>query len=144
MNKQVTFNGSDIAPCGLNCGTCMAYLRTKNRCFGCRTDFDGKRKTCLECKIKNCQFLQKTISGFCFECKIFPCDKIKHIDRRYRTKYHARLIENLLSIKENGMSGFLIDEAKKWTCPKCSATLSVHRDNCLNCNYKLKNIGARS
>jgi hypothetical protein len=27
-----------IAFCGMNCTLCMAYLRDKNRCPGCRTD----------------------------------------------------------------------------------------------------------
>ncbi len=138
MNNTVTFDRSLIAPCGINCGTCMAYLRPKNRCLGCRIDFEGKRKTCLECKINNCQLLQKTSSKFCYDCETFPCDKISHIDKRYKNKYHARLIENLLTIKEIGISGFLDQETKKWICPKCGATLSVHRDNCLICNYDFK------
>lgn len=25
-----------IAPCGMNCSICMAYLREKNKCPGCR------------------------------------------------------------------------------------------------------------
>lgn len=28
-------NRNLIAPCGMNCGVCIAYLREKNRCQGC-------------------------------------------------------------------------------------------------------------
>jgi hypothetical protein len=134
MAPLVSFDKSLIAPCGINCGTCMAYLRDKNKCLGCRMDFESKRKSCLECKIKNCDFFSKTNSNFCYECDEFPCERIKHIDKRYRTKYKTSLIQNLVSIKENGIESFLKQEVKKWKCPNCGSTLSVHRDNCLFCS----------
>jgi hypothetical protein len=133
MTTSVFFDRSMIAPCGINCGTCMAYLRVKNKCYGCWADFDSKRKTCNECKIKKCELLTKTASKFCFECEIFPCERMKHIDKRYRTKYRASLIQNLITIKEIGITAFLELEVKKWTCPNCGSTLSVHRDSCMAC-----------
>ena len=135
MANSVEFDMPLIAPCGINCGTCLAYLRVKNKCYGCRVDFDSKRKTCVECRIKNCEFLAKTNSKFCFECEKFPCERIKHIDKRYRTKYRSGLIQNLLLIKETGINTFLESEVKKWTCPKCGSTLCVHREKCLKCSY---------
>jgi hypothetical protein len=134
MTTTVSFNKSLIAPCGINCGTCMAYLRIKNKCFGCRVDFDSKRKTCTECKIKNCALLAETSTKFCYECEIFPCERINHIDKRYRTKYRASLIQNLVTIKDFGIENFLELESKKWTCPNCGSTLSVHRDKCFFCS----------
>ena len=141
MTNTITFDRAFIAPCGINCGTCMAFLRPKNKCLGCWVDFDGKRKSCSICKIKKCELLQKTTSKFCYECEIFPCDRIKHIDKRYKLKYHARLIENLINIKENGINSFLDKEAIKWTCPQCGSTLSVHLDYCIVCTSKPKNNG---
>jgi hypothetical protein len=138
MTNPISFDSSLIAPCGINCGTCMAYLRTKEKCPGCRIDFGEKRKTCKECKIKNCDLLSKTSSKFCYECESFPCDKIIHIDRRYKKKYHARLIDNLLTIREYGINQFLGNEVKKWTCPQCGSVLCVHRDYCLVCSYENK------
>jgi ribosomal protein S27AE len=135
MTTSVTFDRSLIAPCGINCGTCMAYLRPRNKCFGCRVDFDSKRKTCNECKIKNCDLLTRTSLEFCYECGIFPCEKMKHIDKRYKSKYRASLIQNLVSIRDIGITSFLKNEGKKWTCPKCGSTLSVHYDKCLKCSY---------
>ena len=43
-----------IAPCGMNCGICYAYLREKNKCFCCHIEDPNKPKTRLNCKIKNC------------------------------------------------------------------------------------------
>jgi hypothetical protein len=134
MATAVTFDSSMIAPCGINCGTCMAYLRVKNKCYGCRVDFDSKHKTCIECRIKNCELLAKISSGFCYDCEIFPCERIVHIDKRYRIKYRSGLIQNLVSIRDTGIKSFLENEAKKWTCPNCGSTLSVHRNNCLVCS----------
>lgn len=141
MVTPVTFDRSMIAPCGINCGTCMAYLRPRHKCLGCRVDFDSKRKTCRQCKIKNCEHLAKTSLEFCSECELFPCEKIKHIDKRYRTKYRTNLIENLVSIKESGIDKFLNNEVKKWTCQNCGSTLSVHLYKCPNCLIDLKNNG---
>jgi len=134
MTTSISFDTSMIAPCGINCGTCMAFQRVKNKCYGCWVDFDSKRKTCTDCKIRNCEYLVRTSSKFCYECEIFPCEKIKHIDKRYRTKYRTGLIQNLLTIKETGIANFLELEVKKWTCPNCGSTLSVHRDSCLVCS----------
>ena len=136
MNSKklpVTFDKSLFAPCGMNCGTCIAYLRDKNKCFGCRIPPASKLKTRYLCKIKNCSFLEKTDSKFCYECEEFPCQRIKHIDKRYRTKYKTSFIENLLMIKNKGIIDFLVFETKRRTCPNCGSILSVHRDNCLTC-----------
>lgn len=128
------FDKSLIAPCGMNCGTCIAYLREKNRCSGCRTLPTDDVKTRVKCKIKNCNKLGETLSGFCFECSEFPCRRIKNIDTRYRSKYHTSFIENLTMISERGIDAFLAFEIMRRTCKSCGSTLSVHRDNCLTCS----------
>ena len=46
-----------IAPCGMNCGICMAYLREKKKCPGCRVADTNKAITVIRCKIKNCHEL---------------------------------------------------------------------------------------
>lgn len=137
MKSRVTFDTKLIAPCGMNCGTCIAFLREKNKCYGCRIDTEDNLKTRLLCKIKNCEDLSKTSSKFCFDCGKFPCKRIKHIDRRYKTRYKTSFIENLLMIRDKGMEYFLEFESGRRACPKCSAVLSVHRENCLKCRIEL-------
>jgi len=83
-----------IATCGMNCGICIAYLREKNKCSGCRGLNKGNPITRSECKIKKCDKLH---SEFCFNCEEFPCKKLMHLDKRYQTKYNMSMIENLLS-----------------------------------------------
>jgi hypothetical protein len=58
---------SFIAPCGMNYGICMAYLRDKNKCPGCRGDDFNKPVTRVKCKIKNCLIFQTSKAKYCFE-----------------------------------------------------------------------------
>lgn len=129
-------NTSFIAPCGMNCGICQAYLRDKNKCPGCRGADLNKSVTRVKCKIKNCVFFQTSTAKYCFECEKFPCDNLKHLDKRYRTNYNMSMIKNLEDIKKFGVITFLIAEKKKWTCSKCGGTICVHKDYCYSCEKK--------
>ena len=133
MVPQATFDRLMIAPCGMNCGTCIAFLREKNRCPGCRIYSNDKAISIQRCIIPRCIYLDKTVSKFCFDCEKYPCKRVKQLDKRYRTKYKTSFIENLRMIKEDGIDSFLAFESKRRTCQYCGSVLSVHRDNCLIC-----------
>ncbi|MCF8297908.1 MAG: DUF3795 domain-containing protein [Saprospiraceae bacterium] len=127
-----------IAPCGMNCGLCMAYLREKNRCEGCRGSNENKPNQCVRCIILNCEFLAKTKSGFCYECEKIPCRRLKQLDKRYRTKYNMSMLENLESIKTIGLEQFVKNEKERWKCEVCGGTICVHYGLCLTCNDRKK------
>ncbi len=133
MKPQVSFDKSLIAPCGMNCGTCIAYLRDKNKCPGCRVYSDDKAVSIQRCIIPKCVHLVKTESKFCFECEKYPCKRVKQLDKRYRARYNTSFIENLAMIKEKGIEKFLVFESKRRTCHNCGSILSVHRDYCFSC-----------
>jgi hypothetical protein len=136
---EIQFDNELIAPCGINCGTCIAYQREKkNRCHGCRRADLNIPKSRLTCKIKNCEHLQKLESKLCSDCQLFPCALLKHIDRRYRLRYSTSLIRNLDTIKEVGLTKFVESEVRRWTCGNCGALLSVHKNYCMKCNLQLK------
>lgn len=123
-----------IAPCGMNCGLCAAFLREKNTCPGCRL-FDAKEPVSIaRCRIKNCHSLKKEKFRFCFECADFPCRLIKHLDKRYRLKYNMSMIENLEDIREDGLKNFLKRQARRWRCPRCGGVICVHKGYCLKCH----------
>ncbi|MBP7497381.1 MAG: DUF3795 domain-containing protein [Bacteroidales bacterium] len=122
-----------IAPCGMNCGICLAYLRDKNNCFGCWGDNADKPIYCSRCIIMNCELLGKTKSKFCYECQKFPCKRLKQLDKRYKTKYNMSMLENLNSIKINGLKSFVTSEKERWLCHKCGGSICVHRGYCLSC-----------
>lgn len=135
----MNYQASHIAPCGINCGTCLAFLRTKNRCDGCWSADASKRHYCSVCRIKNCELLNQTETKFCYECNKFPCQRLKQLDKRYRLGYNISLINNLISIKEKGIQHYLEDEKKKWTCPYCKSDLCVHRNTCPTCGHLMVN-----
>jgi len=126
-----------IAPCGMNCGACIAFMRDKNKCPGCRVFSKEHSNYVRKCKIKECEILKGSDSGFCYDCDVFPCRRMKQLDKRYSTKYRTSLIANLLTIKDKGVRYFLESESAKWTCPACGAELSIHRDFCPSCKHVL-------
>jgi len=115
------FGANLIAPCGINCGVCMAYLREKNHCNGCRNLGQNLRKSIAACRIRRCD---KREGMFCSSCTEFPCDRLRHLDERYQKRYDMSEIENLITIRDNGVEKFLETEYAKW----CSDTgiLCVH------------------
>jgi len=125
-----------IAPCGMNCRLCRAYIRDKKACPGCRDGDSFKSKACVSCRIKNCENIAKGRAKYCFSCSSFPCDKLNHLDKRYRTKYGMSMIENLENIRKFGIRNFIRNEKERWTCPECSELICVHKPQCLSCGHK--------
>ncbi len=104
------FEAKLIAPCGMNCMVCRAYLRQNNPCLGCNVAGQKMPKTRARCVIRLCK---KRNGPFCYDCGEFPCDQLLRLDRRYRTKYGMSEIENLEKIRDRGMKYFLQEECKK-------------------------------
>jgi hypothetical protein len=130
-----------IAPCGMNCSLCIAYQFRKNDlnkqgfhrmyCPGCRP----RGKHCLH-MANACELLGKGSVRFCYECSDFPCRRLKSLDKRYRSKYHMSMIENLQFIQTHGMEKFLVKEEKQWQCPECGAQICCHNGLCLQCSIE--------
>lgn len=138
MNPGLIMNAKLIAPCGMNCGVCMTYLREKNKCPGCRVPDTSKNIFCIRCIIKNCKILKDKKWKYCSKkCKNYPCTRLKSLDKRYRNKYHMSMIENLENIRLFGAEKFVKNEKIRWTCPKCGGTICVHRGCCINCGTKI-------
>ena len=104
-----------IAPCGMNCHLCIAYLREKKTCPGCRDYNNNKSDSRTLCVIKNCAVLKEKNLKFCSDkCHKFPCLRLKNLDKRYRTKYGMSMIENLEFIHQNGIRKFIKHEKQRW------------------------------
>lgn len=113
-------NQNLIAPCGINCGQCLHFLRPQNKCPGC---FSGRKVNgkCIKCGIKLCQNRK---GEYCFDCEQFPCDRLKCLDNRYREKYGISEIENLINLKKQGIKKFMAHEQQKWV--NSEGILCVH------------------
>lgn len=124
---------SMIAPCGMNCALCMGVLRKKNPCPGCRQESEDKPASCRNCKIITCGDWQHYPNEMCGGCQRY-CTRMKNLDKRYRTKYHMSMVENLTYINDHGMDAFLAWQETRFACPHCGERLSVHREHCPHCN----------
>ncbi len=122
-----------IAPCGMNCKLCIAYVRKRKPCSGCNGPDENKPYHCAVCRIKNCEEHKTRSTNFCYDCRLFPCSRLKQLDKRYRTRYGMSMIENLNYIKQFGLKPFITAENTKWSCESCGRLLSVHRDSCPAC-----------
>ena len=111
----IVFKKELIAPCGMNCGSCLGFMRFKDHCQGCRMFDNSKPEYCKSCIIVNCDLLKTTESGFCFDCPKYPCRRLKNLDKRYRTKYNTSFFENLAMIKNEGIDQFLSFETNRRT-----------------------------
>lgn len=125
-----------IAPCGMNCAVCMAYLREKARCPGCRCLSGDMPVSISRCAVRNCETIMADPSAFCGECATFPCKRVKQLEKRYTTKYHVSMLDNLRVIRKQGMEALLAREAEKWRCAECGGTVSCHRLTCAACGAK--------
>lgn len=127
--KKVDISPGLIAPCGINCSLCSGFQRVKNPCVGCNNS--GNKPTyCISCKIKICT---ENRNEYCNMCEKHPCKRLKDLEKRYRTKYGVNIYENMKNILEYGISVFIKNEKKKWSCLKCGSILSMHKEHCNEC-----------
>ena len=124
-------DASLIAPCGMNCALCYAYQRNKKHCDGCRSD-NIPFEYCRRCAIKSCKTRLENGWTDCSLCER-PCQRLKQLDKRYRTKYGMSMLANLQNIRVEGMDSFLKGQADTWTCPDCGGLICVHRGRCMKC-----------
>ena len=133
MSEQ--FSAEMIAPCGMNCGICIAY-------FGYTMSGKKRKHTCITCRLRErpCAFIKRKCDKlkdreieYCFKCTDFPCENLKNLDKSYKTKYGMSTIENLRYIQIYGIKEFLKNEKEKWKCSKCGGVICVHNKTCYNC-----------
>jgi len=133
MIPSDAFDPSLIAPCGMDCALCRAHLREKDRCLGCNGPDTAKPRSCLACRIWQCDDRGAGDGTFCFARPTFPCARLRHLDKRYRANYRMSMIDNLERIREIGVDAFVGLEREKWRCPGCGAVVCVHKTDCLRC-----------
>jgi hypothetical protein len=139
--SEPKFSSELVAPCGMNCGICNAYLAFSRgvpkkkgvvtHCAGCRV----RDKKCAFIK-RDCEKIRKKQISFCYQCQDMPCERLTKLDTHYRLRYGMSMIENHKLIKDKGIAEFLKDQTEKYRCPKCSDIVSVHDGKCYACGYQ--------
>ena len=139
MSSRLVIKYELIAPCGMNCAICRGRLLRKDVCPGCRGEETNKTRFCIDCAIANCERLEETGLKYCSErCASYPCRRLRDLDKRYRTRYHMSMIENLQSIKEIGIRAFVRNEKARWTCPECGGMICVDTGCCSDCGEAIQ------
>ena len=127
MAAKSPFRTTLVAPCGMDCAICMAFLRDTNRCGGC---YAPDRRCNKKCSISACEQVRDRYHHTCTE---FPCKRLRQLDERYRKKYGMSMIDNLETIRNQGIREFVRIERDRWTCKTCGGTIDVHHGRCAAC-----------
>ena len=140
MNRSV--HPDLIAPCGMNCALCVAYQAqiydlqkqgiNRKYCPGCIP----RGEHCLHMR-GSCEIIGNGRVRFCYECADFPCARLKRLDKRYRSKYHMSMIENLLMIRDQSMEAFLREQEQRWRCNTGKHLICCHNGLCLRCDLSV-------
>ncbi len=130
-----------IAPCGMNCALCVSYQFRENDlnkkgyhrryCPGCIPR--GKHCTFMS---HHCERLKHGTIRFCYMCDLFPCNRLKALDKRYKNKYGMSMIDNLQFIQAHGINDFLVSQQATWQCPTCQKLKCCHLGICLSCELE--------
>ena len=131
MMRARSLTANLIAPCGMNCGLCIAYIRARNRCPGCNEEDAKKPPTRVRCGIKVCPEMGK--DRLCSNCAKLPCALLLRLDKRYRARYGMSMVENLKAIRDVGLEAFVVRERSRWKCPGCGEIICVHKPACVFC-----------
>lgn len=123
-----------FAPCGMNCTVCYKHCSHKKPCMGCLNSDQGKPEHCRKCRIKDC--IKEKGMNYCYECSEYPCRWIKALEKSYKTRYHASLLENSRVVKASGLTFFMQKQKENYTCPVCGGIISIHDSECSECQYR--------
>ena len=147
-----------VSVCGTYCGACPMYINNKPGdkqkrkemferyagrpmnvnldnlvCDGCLSD--GRLAFhCKNCKMRLCAADKPDVTR-CSDCPDFPCSRMTDFSNDGKL-HHAELLDNLRNLKKMGIKDWAKHEKERWTCPKCSNSLSWYDPACSNCGAK--------
>ncbi len=92
-----------LSLCGLNCGLCPMFLG--KHCGGCG---NGNQS----CRIAKCS-LEHGKMEYCYECKLYPCEKYQHIDEYDSFISHRRQKSDLEKAQRIGIDEYNLEQQEK-------------------------------
>jgi hypothetical protein len=121
-----------IAPCGLYCGECTAFLRKE--CGGCRSNEGLSREYREHCKIFHCSNTKNL--RICLECRDFPCKLFDFFkaERLEESSWFLDVWSNMRQIKESGLTHFL-KKKEEWLKRRKECAENRGVEHCDECGY---------
>lgn len=101
MSYLKKYNGR-IPACGIFCGGCPNYIRTKRCCKGAEHNIER----CNRCKSFHLCCKDREIE-YCYQCSSFPCARFKRFRQNW-LKYGQDMIENQKLLKDTDTYTFLL------------------------------------
>lgn len=126
-----------VAPCGLYCQECSAFLNGK--CGGCRSGRGLSKKYRKYCQIYEC--LNNKKIKICLGCKAFPCKFFDFFkaERLEESSWFLDIWSNMKQIKEKGLINFLKNKAnwlkEREECAKKNGVKSCHECKRWPCEF---------
>jgi hypothetical protein len=146
-----------LSRCGIYCGACYVYRaerdggalldelskklgvpREKIRCSGCSGPYEEQWPNCQDCFYKQCQ-RKKGIEN-CAQCGEF--DTCANYEGGVKfTEYRGEeMREGMLRVEAGDGEEWLVEQERRWSCPKCGHPLMWYDNNCRGCGAKVKDV----
>jgi hypothetical protein len=127
--------------CGIYCGACLCTIAKEAASleeFSQKVNRPVEMLSCPDCKTakyQECCFVtcctSKGINN-CSECDDMPCSELTKFATDGHVM-HASTIPNLLRIREIGLSAWLQEQRKTFSCPSCGAKTGWNYKQCDHC-----------
>jgi len=94
-----------VAPCGLYCGECTAFLNEE--CKGCRSNEGLSSEYRKHCRLYQCSNSKNL--RICLECEEFPCKLFDFFkaEKLEESSWFLDVWSNMKQVKEIGLTNFL-------------------------------------
>jgi hypothetical protein len=148
-----------VGICGLYCGTCPIYLAPRKKdldqlgkisketgispdrvyCDGCLSS--NVFAPCVTCRhgFRRCASENKVT--WCFQCPHFPCQRLSDFKDAHVVEgisHHARVIDDLQSMREHGIEKWVERQSRETRCPECGTVLYWFVRECSNCKGRIR------
>ena len=101
-----------IGACGIDCGLCpLHHVTAGDGCGGCTAPSPSGARG-RWCAIARCAVRDHGYET-CAECSGYPCSLLSGWDEAESVVTHARTLDNLRTIRESGLDGFLEQQRKR-------------------------------
>lgn len=120
-----------VAPCGLYCGECTAFLNGK--CGGCRSNEGLSKDFRRYCRIYHCSS-DKNLK-ICLECEEFPCKFFGFLkaENLKQSSWFLDVWTNMKQVKDIGLTNFL-ENKTGWLSKRKKCAKRKGIEYCDECN----------